>query len=159
MGKLYFRLCVLESVWQSFSWGFSKEQQSKKLFRKSQPSQTKDVHILPSSTPTDFWIVEIWVSLAMSRRLKWACRNRTFYPHGPFLGGWQLRQITFIQHHNTWNQAKVHLQKKFLEKAQGQCGVQGALWKALTWRWVRKDWIWRCLQNIYMLNVGMSISL
>lgn len=37
------------------------------------------------------------------------CRNRTFYPPGHFLGG---RQIAFIKHHNTWTQAKVHLQNK-----------------------------------------------
>ena len=39
MGRLNFRLWVLESVWQSFSWGFSKEKQNKKLFGKSQPPE------------------------------------------------------------------------------------------------------------------------
>jgi len=44
-------------------------------------------------------------------------RNRTFLPSWALLSGQKLKQITFIRHHNTWNQAEVHLQKKFLRKS------------------------------------------
>lgn len=37
-------------------------------------------------------------------------------------------------------------EKVFKEKAQGQCGVQGAQWKGLTWIWLRKQFICECLQ-------------
>ena len=133
----------------SFSWGFSKEKQNKKLFGKSQPSQSKDVHILPSSAPTEFWTVEIWGCLAMSRRLKWAWETELFYPHEPFWVGrsWSKSpssgtitheiKLRFIFRKSFSGKAhfpcafpeKLFLKlrfifrKSFSGKAQGKCGV------------------------------------
>lgn len=95
---------------------------SKQLFGKSQPSQTKDIHIhiLSSSGPTDFWrcfwIVAMWESFAMSK-LKGSYRNRTFYSPEAFWGGRQPSE---------WNQAKVHFLGKVSENVHRQWWCPGS---------------------------------
>lgn len=118
LGKLNFRpwgcLELIHRVVRRFFKGITKQQVT--LWKITTISNQRYSHSSLKSSHRFwryFWTVEIWVSLVMSRRLKWACRNRNIYPPEPFLGGRRLRQITFIDHHNTWNQAKVHLQKKF----------------------------------------------
>lgn len=121
-------------------------------------------HILTLSAPTNFWrcfwIVQIHMSLVMSKRLKWACRNRTFYPPGPFSSGRQLKKITFIGHRHTRNQVQVHLQKKSLKK-KSKDNVESGEHSGKAWPGYGSEnisYVSACRQ-IYMLIVGMCISL
>lgn len=116
MGRLNFRLWVLESVWQFFLRLFKGKTKQETLWKITTISKQRCSH---SSLQCSNWVLNSR-DLRVPRHVKKtevSLRNRTFLPSWALLSGQKLKQITFIRHHNTWNQAEVHLQKKFLRKS------------------------------------------